>query len=334
MAIGSGLAAQFGISDETTYGTYVAPTKFFEIDKENLGKQKTVVQGGGLAAGRLLQLGSRRVITTVSGSGSVDLEVPNKGFGAILKHITGSTAAPVQQGATAAYLQTHTVTDNIGRFFTAQVGVPDTTGTVRPYSFVGGKVTGASFSCAVTGLLTCSLDCDFKDVSEAQGLAAASYTAGLAPFHGGQMAVKIGTYNSEAAISGVKKVDIKFERGQATERFYAQTAGAPGTKVEPIMNDFLKITGTLEQDFVDKTSLADKFSADTSTALVIEWVGPIIASTFKETFRIKLPMVFFDTGTPDVENTDVTTTAYNFTAQYDGTNGPLIVEYMSTDITL
>jgi hypothetical protein len=48
-----------------------------------------------------------------------------------------------------AYLQTHPLTDSTGKFFTLQEGVPDLTGTVRPQTFKGGKITSAEFSCKV-----------------------------------------------------------------------------------------------------------------------------------------------------------------------------------------
>ena len=244
----------------------------------------------------------------------------------------GGTVTPVQQGATAAYLQTHPLADNVGKSLSVQVGVPDTTGTVRPYSYLGVKVTGAEFSCGVDEFLTVTLDLDARDVSEASGLATASYTAGLTSFHFGQMAVKAhSTYGSEAAVSGVKKVTLKIERPQSTARFYA---GASGLKAEPIVNDFAKVTGSIEADFLDKATWADRFVADTKTALIFEWVGPVIASTYYQTFRLKVPAAFFDSDTPTPSGNDVVSGTFNFSGQFDETNAPAIIEYISTDTTV
>lgn len=135
MAIGSGLAAQIGFAAESTYGTYVAPTRFLEFNKADLKKVKNTVQGGGLAAGRFAQLGSRRAVTSEAAAGSVEMEVINKGFGLLLAHLLGSSATAVQQGGSTAYLQAHTLGDNFGKSLTTQVGVPDLTGTVRPYTY-------------------------------------------------------------------------------------------------------------------------------------------------------------------------------------------------------
>ena len=331
MAIASGLAAQIGVAAESTYGTYVAPTRFPEYNKADLKKKKNVVQGGGLAAGQIAQLGSRRVVTSESVEGGFELEVANKGMGLLLAHLLGSSATPVQQGATAAYLQAHTVGDNIGKSLTIQHGVPDLTGTVRPFTFKGCKLSGAELSCKVDELLTMSLDIDGRQASEVETLVAASLATGVAPFHWAQMSVKLGAFGAEAAVSGVKGFSVKFDRGMASERFYA---GAGGLKAEPIMNDWLKVSGSLDVDLVDKADFADRYATESATSLVIEFVGPLIASTYYQTFRIKVPMVFFDGDTPTVDGPDVTSGGYPFVAQLDGTNPLVSIDYISTDTTL
>src|SRR5919108_2993637 len=116
MGIGAGIGAQVGVAAESTYGTYVAPTRFYEFTKEGLKKGKHTAQGTGMAAGRLLDPGGRRVVTHQDGKGPLDLEVGTKNMGLMLQALMGTTVTPVQQGATTAYLQTHTLADNVGKF--------------------------------------------------------------------------------------------------------------------------------------------------------------------------------------------------------------------------
>lgn len=333
MALGSGLASSLGIAQETTYGVYAAPSRFHEFDKVDLKKTKNTKQGGGLAAGRYAQLGSRRVVTSEAAAGSFDMEVPNKGMGLLLQHIFGSSSAPVQQAATAAYLQTHVFGDNFGKSLTAQLGIPDTTGTVRPYTYKGGKITSAEFTCGVDDLLTCSIELDCQRVTETETLAAPSLLTGVTPFHFGQMSVQIGTYGAETTPVGVKKMSCKIERGQADDRFYAaSTTGAlPALKAEPITNDWVKVSGGIDTDFVDKTVFADRFRDDASASLVWSFTGPLIASTFYQRFTIKLPMIFLDGDTPTVEGVDVVSPTFPYVAQLDGTNPLVTCEYVSTD---
>lgn len=335
MAFGTGLGGQIGVAAETTYGTFVPPTRFHEFDKETLKKEKGTFQGGGIAAGRLADLASRRVLSTASGSGGFTSDVTYTGMGLLVAHLMGSSAAPVQQGATTAYLQTHDLGDNLGKYLSVQKGVPTTNGTVNPYSFSGGKVTSATFQCDFGSVLTCDWQFDFQGVSEVPALASASYPATNNPFFGGQMAVKLGTYGAETSISGVTKIEVKIERSMATQRYYAQSAGSPATKLEPLTNDYVKVSGTLTTDFVAKADLADRFASDANTSLVIEWVGPTIASTYKNTFRIKVPAIFVDSDTPQIGGNDIVSTGFQFTGQVDASSHPLAtIEYISTDTTI
>ncbi|QXE36978.1 hypothetical protein KQY30_24965 [Streptomyces sp. GMY02] len=329
MAIGSGLGGQLGIAAESTYGTFVAPTVFPEFTKESLVLKKTTATSAGVAAGRQLASASRRVVTQREGSGTVDMEVMNRLMGVIFQAFMGTTVTPVQQGVTAAYLQTHTLADVFGKSLTIQKGVPLTTGVVTDKTFTGCKIISAEFSCEVGGMLTVSLEIDAQDVDETQTLAVASYPTGLAPFNFAQMGLKTGSFGSETARDGIRKVTVKFERPQAVDRFYANSAA---TKAEPISNDLTKITGSLETDYVD-TVLDDLHTSDGGTSLVWEFLGPIIASTYRETFRIKLPVVKFDEAPPSVDGFEVVKPTLAFTALFDGTNLPAI-EYMSTDTTL
>lgn len=328
MAIGSGLGAQLGIAAESTYGTFVASTKFVEFAKESLVLKKTTAQSAGIAAGRLLALSSRRVLTQKEVSGSIDLEVTNKAMGLFLQALMGTSVTPVQQGATTAYLQTHTLADTAGKSLSIQKGVPLTTGTVTDKSFVGCKVTSAEFSCEVGGMLMASFEFDGKDCDETQTLAAASYPS-MSPFHFGQMAVKAGSFGAETALDGIRKVSVKVERPQATDRFYA---GQSGLKKEPISNDLVKITGSLEMDYV-ATTLDDLHTSDAATSFVWEFLGPTIESPHVETFRVTLPAIRVDEAPPTVDGFDVIKPTINFTGLYDGTNQPVIT-YMSTDTAL
>lgn len=331
MAVGSGLGASVGFSPESVFGTYVAPAKFYEFDTEDVKKTRPFVQGGGLAAGRMAKLASRRTFITEAASGSVGMEVVNKGMGLLLQHLFGSAATPAQQSSTPAYLQTHTLVDNVGKSLTMQEGVPDTSGTVRVQTFKGGKITAGEFSCNVNENLHASWELDFQKYSEVESLATVSYPSAATAFHWGQMAVKLGTYASEASVTGVKNVTCRVERGQAVERYYA---GASGLKAEPIMNTDVAVTGTIDIDYVTKADFVDRFHGDSSTAMVLEWVGPLIASTFFQTFRLKLPAVFFTGDTPVVDGPDLIDISVPFEAQLDGTNPLVTCEYMTTDTTL
>ncbi len=331
MAIRSGLAAQVGMSTESTYGTFATPTKFLPVTGIDLKKVKNVAQAtAGAGAGRMGLLASMRVPTTKAAAGSIKAELLNRSFGMLLQALMGTTVTPAQQSTTAAYLQTHTLADPFGKSLTIQVGVPDAAGTVRPYSYLGCKVTGAEFSIEVDKPGEATFDIDACDVTESESLASASFATNLRPFVGTDMAVKVGTYSSETSVSGITKVNVKIERASKTDRFYA---GGSALKAEPILNDYWKISGTITADLLDKTVFADRFAADTQFSLVVELLGPIIESTYKDTFRITLPGCFLDGDTPTVDGQDVVSGDFPFTCLFDGTNLP-VIEVMSRDTSV
>jgi hypothetical protein len=332
MGVGSGIGGQFGFAAETVYGTPVTPAKFLPVGKAEFKYVKGIAQGSGIVAGLLIDSASQRVRTTSAATGSVDLELQSAGFGLLLQALMGTSVTPVVQGASAAYLQTHTLADPVGKFLTMQVGVPDTTGTVRPYTATGCKVTEADFSFDIssTAPVASSWTIDAMNLVESTPLAAASYVSGVRPFVGTDVTIKVGAFGSEAAVSGVKKVDVKIPRPLKTDRFYF---GANGVKAEPLTNARAQISGTINADFVDKTVWADRFASDAGFSLVIEAKGALIASTYYQTFRITLPACFLDGDTPTLSSEDVVNGNFPFSVRYDGANLPKI-EYVSTDVTL
>jgi len=306
----------------------VAPTRFLEVDTSQIKKVKNTAQSDGLAAGRLVIPGSQRVVTTRAASGPVTATVLNRGFGLILQQLMGGAGTIVQQGATTAWLQTYPIADNVGKSMTFQNGIPSVGGTSNPYTFLGSKIMSAEFSCGVDELLKVTLQVDCQDVSESQGLAAPSYITGVMPFHFGQMNVKLGTFGAEAVVQGVRKMSIKIERPQETGRFYA---GNAGLKSEPIMNGRVAITGSADVDFVTKADWADRFAADSSTSLVWEFIGPNIASTFYQTFLLRVPMMFLDGDGYTIDGQDIQKQTFPLVGAYDLTNPGVQAEYMSTD---
>src|SRR5688572_7270009 len=328
MAIGSGLGSSIGLAPEVTYGTYVAPTRWHEIEGAYpFKKVPTFAHSRGMGAGRLVQRSSRRVMTHEAAEGSFTTEVTHREFGRLINLAMGGTVTPVQQDATAAYLQTHPLVDHFGSMATVQIGVPDTGGTVRPHTFLGCKVKSLELSCEQGGLLMAAFEWDCRQFTEGESLAAPSYTSGLKPFHFGQGAVKLGTVGAEAAVSGVKKMSVKIERPMNIERQYF---GQAGLKKEPISNAPVVITGSADVDYETKADFADRFHGNTGTSLVWEFVGPVIATTYFETFRIKVPAIYLMGDTPTVDGPDIVKPTFTFEGDYDGTNPPVTIEYMST----
>jgi hypothetical protein len=331
MAVGSGLGASLGIKAETTYGTYAAPDHFPRgWMSGNPTFNPTRVQGEALLAGQAMESGDAYIETKRAAAGTVKLIVGTKGMGVVMDQLFGGAVAPVQIGGTIAYSQTRPiVADSLGKSLTIQAGVPQTDGTVKVYTFLGSSIKSAEFTCAAGDLLTCTLDVDARDLTEAQTLAAVSYPTGWVPFNFIQLGVKLGTFNSESAVSGVRGVTIKVERPLNTDLFHANNAGL---KSAPITNGPIKCTGSIDVTYDNKVNFIDRFVANTSTSMVIEWVGTVaIAASNYPTFRFQTPQTFFTGDTPNVDGPDVQNVKVPFECKYDQTNAGVTNTYISTD---
>ena len=132
MALGAGLSATFGVATETTVGTPVAVTRFFEFDSETMGLKRHSAQGAGLRGGSLVRRGSRRVYVSREAQGGINFDVTTAGFGLVLQHMLGSfTTTPVSLGG-GLYRQVHNIGALAGKTFTSQIVKPDTTGVLAP----------------------------------------------------------------------------------------------------------------------------------------------------------------------------------------------------------
>lgn len=333
VAVGSGLGAQFGVIGESAFGTPTGPvSKFFEVDKVDLKKIKNTSQGGGLAAGRMAQLGIRRKVTTTAASGTVTMDVTNKLMGLLLQALCGTSVTPVIVGAGPGYTQTHALAvDTAGKSLTMQVGVPMTDATTAAMTYKGCKILSAEFTCETDGILKVTFEIDARELDEATALATASYSVAASSISWALGALKIGALGSETQVQGVKSFSVKIERSMKVDRFYV---GSGGKKAEPITNDWLKVSGTFNADFMSKADFSTRFHDDTSFSTIWEFIGPAIAGGAFETFRIAIPMAFLDGDTPGPDGPDVVSGAFPFTALLDGTNPLATITTVSTDVTL
>src|SRR5579859_5945570 len=162
MAIGSGLAGQLGVAEETTWNNRVTASRFYEFDNENVNLVQDFIQGVGLRPTQRIPRSDRRVTNKKGAAGSVSCAVLNKSFGLLLKH--GLGIAPVittPSGGTATRLQTFNAPgDPTGKSLTMQIGTPDIGGTARVREYTGVKITDFSLNQALNALLMMGLNVD------------------------------------------------------------------------------------------------------------------------------------------------------------------------------
>lgn len=305
MPIGAGLSGQLGVKAESTFGTAVTVDTFLEFNSESLGLTKNVVQGHGIRAGGLYDRSQRRAFTTRTAGGTVNLDFPTTGADPLLKQMLGSVS-----GTTT---KTYVPGPLTGLGLTIQKGVPQTDGTVKPFTYSGCKIPSWTLSCETGGILVLDFEVDAQDEVTATALATASYTAHNI-FNFAQGALTLGG----VAVANVKAATVTSAVPMKTDRFFFNSAGK---KAEQIENDYRTTTGTLSTEFVDQATIYDLFRPDTSTGLILTFTNG------GASLVVTVPAIYFDGETPKVGGPDVVDLAAAFTALDNGTNPAITIAY-------
>lgn len=325
MAIGAGIGAQFGIVNEVTFNTYVAPTRFYEFNSESLQYEKNTAQGMGLRAGGQVARSQRRVVTTFSGGGDVELDLPTRGLGLLLSHAMG-TAPTGTLVSTGTYTYSFTLGDVFGRSFTSQVGVPQYGGTVVSKTLTGCKVAGFELAVDNGGIATGKFTVDSAGFVTTQSLATASYPLNGSIFHFAQGAITV----DAGAVVNVKDFSLSVDNNLKTDRY---TLGGLGAKQQQTIGGFRSVGGKLTAEFTD-TTLMNKFLTDASAALVLTFTGGNIQGTFFDTLSITIPAVKLNGEAPAVGSDGPVDLSMDFEGLDDGTNQPLTILYQTSEATL
>lgn len=348
MAYGSGLSAQLGFAAETTVGTAVTVTKFFEFLDEGIQFTPTWLRGQGLKAGQAYSRVSRVAQSRLMVAGDVNMEHADRGgMGLLWKHCLGSAATAVQISTSTAYQQIHIPgsSGKVGLGLTCQVGRPQTDGTVRPHTYSGVKVVGWEFSCSDNEIAKLKLTLDGWNEATATALASASYTAGAGVFSfedastftlGGTASTggspSMITITTGTAVSTlVKGVTITGSTPLATERF---GLGNAGVKREQIDNGFPTVQIKLDAEYTQRTELYDLLKANTTTAFQLDFSQSDAGSTNPFRLSFIAPACKVLEGAPTVNGPDLVQSSYTLEAFDDGTNAPFQVRIVSTDTTL
>lgn len=329
MPHGSGLDAQLGIGNESTYGTRVAPTTFIPFESESLALTQEYIENQPLMSGVMVQPQGYHVASTRSAEGSVEMLYFDRGMGKILNLLTGSSVSPATpSGATNARTQTFPIglTSPVGKSLTIQVGRPDTTGTVRPFDYIGSKISEASIAVEAGGAATLSLNVDARDEKTDQSLATPTYTAAAKPYGFQNWGISIGG----SAAANVRSLTITIPLNMATDRY---NLGNSGIKDEPLVNAQSEIAVSATLEF---RSLADhnRFRNETVVALVATATGALIEGSHYYKTEITVPAAKQVSSNPVVAGPDLVTSDVEFRALWNGTDAPMTIVNTNTDTSL
>lgn len=255
MVAPAGISGQFGYAEETTVGTGVTPTKFLPILSAGVAQEIQRLDSAGIRAGR------RTLAAWKAGQQAVafpvETELWNTDVATLWKHVMGAVATT----GTDPYTHTNTPGDLTGKGLTIQVGLPDNTGTVQPFTYAGCKIGGWTLSATPGEISQMSLDVVGMSETTATALATASYDAGLEPFVFTEASLTVGG----SAVNTVKSLEITGDNN-LTDRFRLGSA----TSREPLENGMRTYSGSFTADFEGLTEYNRYVNAD-EFALVALW---------------------------------------------------------------
>lgn len=322
MPIGTGLAAQMGLAEESTYGTYVAPARFHEFlsDKVNLTVPR--IEAKGLRSGQRVLRSSQWVPGKQSIDGDLPMELWNKSHGLWLKHAFGSVALSQPSVGTdpGVWDQTFTPGDLVGKSLTVQIGRPDQAGTVRSFSYKGCKIAKWKLAAKIGELVTFTPTLLGQSEDTGQTLGTASYPAGVALF-----AFTSGSLTLGGVATDVKDFVLNGDNMLSVDRYKLGSA----LRKEPLENGTRKYDGIATAYFVDLVAYT-RFTAGTEATLVLSFVGALAGPTLF--FQLVITAnVRFDGDTPNVAGPMELEQIVPFKC-VDAGSGAITAVYRSTDV--
>lgn len=315
------------IGEESTYGTAVTPAIGFEFDSEGIEESFGRTAGDPLRTGGYTLRSDRFTPYPDGAAGPLSLGVMSKGFGLLFKHALGAIATG--SVSDSAYTHTATMGTLYGKSLTVQIGRPmHPSGTVKPFTFAGGKITEWEFANSVDGRLMFTPTFDFQSSVTTTALASAAYSATMEDFTWAGGVITVGGSSFD-----ITDITVSGSNGMNVDR--KQIRGNP-LKKEPTAHR-RSVSYSITADF-DSTDQRDRAVSATRAgalaAITGTWTAPtLIGVTAKPTVTITLPAASFDSWSATAGGPDAITQTFGGAALYDGTNSPITVAYKTLDAT-
>lgn len=303
-----GARSLFGMAEEPSYAAVTAPSRWIEfLAGESLQRRENFYQPQGIGGGgaRNLRAGAKRVSTHRDAGGTIAFEVATRSFGLLFKHLIGGTPTVVQQGVTAAYLQTYALGTVADRSLTLQKQFRDPAGNViLAMTYPGSILTRGTFSITPGDpLLRLEVEVDARDEDTSVAAGAASFVDSTGYRYREGVLTLGGT-----AVANVGDTSITLTNPMVVDRY---RFGNAGLKARPIDADFPAVTGALTADF-ESAALYNDFKNNTARELKLVFTGAVIEGTNNEKLEFTLPEVRFSGASPTVSDTGLTTQPMEF----------------------
>lgn len=321
MALPTGVAAQLGIKAESTYGTAVTVDRFYELESESIRTDVVTVRGNHLGTGRFRRSDRRKQVIR-GARGPIDMIVMNKGFGLWFQHALGQNTITGDQDA-----KTHTCIPDTaaksGKSLTVQVGRPDVGGTVRPFTFEGGKILEWELRCDLDGALHFVPTLDFETVATGTALASASYPSGMEYFIFSEAALTL-----DGSAVSASNFSMRYNDSLNAERRFLGNV-----KKEPLAGGIAEVTGAFQCEFEDLTRFNSWVAGDIEGALVVtyELATDIGETSTPYSLTVTIPALAYTGEEPNVGGPETVMQNVPFEALYNGSDPIVTLEYVTSD---
>ena len=312
------------IAEESTYGTFVSPTRAYEAKADTFTRDVSYIESVGMRRDLQTIREDRNDTVTLGATGSIETDVLTKGHGLLMKNILGTSAGPTQQGATAAYLQTFS-SDDTGPTgsLTTQVSRVDAGGTLRTFSYNGCVPTGFNITQNLDEALKLTVDFDAEEEVTSESEATPAYPASTDVLDFTMATVEI----DDSAVTSFTSFTLDADLAMATGRRFLKGSAVKG---QPKRSSVPSYTGTIEGEFEDLTQFA-AFTAGTQFKLELIVTYPTaISGSYYPKFHVTLPVCKWTGSTPVASLDDMTRISLPFTV-LQGSSNAVQIEYMSTD---
>jgi hypothetical protein len=329
---------QTGIGLETTYGTPVTPTRFYETPV-NFDYTPVKVQGVGARPNRRAPRLDRNVLARIEASGTTEMDVPTAGFGFLLRAVFGSSPLTGTITGTTPQLYQHLFTLSSTSSldsYTIQGVVPTLGDLSLAQTFPGCVASSLELTANEGEIVKATIEWQGRNMVTDQEAAVASFpTASVFTFAQGVIGIRDGatlgsgttslmslTGGTEVAASAVRSFNIKIDNGLDTAGY---TLGGGGERTRRNQIGERKITGQVTVELTDAT-LRDAYMQQKPLRMLLTFTNG------QSVLQVAVNQLLLQGGVPKSNAGDVITIDAPFEA-FDGAGAPVQIVYRSTDQT-
>lgn len=276
--VGLGLKGFLGIGQESSYGTAVARTNFFEINDEDIAVEENKIESAALASVGIRSTKVKQGGISAGGSFSYDMQYA--GAERLFKHVFGqiSSSQPDVTSNPTVWDHTFTIADELPTGLTVEVFRDTDNFTTEPqksFLYSGCLITSLNLSCTVDDLLKCSFQIMGKDEGRAAKSTPSYNSSELAVYHQGTL--KWNNHDVEVENFSIDINNALEARPKLGSRFTRQ----------PKRSGKLSVSGSFVAEFT-RWDEYDDFRNDTNRELILQFIGPTLSGSYKYQLTITL----------------------------------------------